>query len=331
MRWSARRAARRCRASASSPVDRRQRANQRRDARSRLRSAGDLRRLHADAAFVEPARRPAGLRPARFAFLPVAARVPLLLCAGAVAGEDGLAACVAAGFAQGTAGRPTRGPKPALSAIWPRSPRVMPAGCGRRGGGGDPRRRRRGRRAGLRRPATRRQAQRPRAGPSRGLRLGRALKRYTTSGMATDQGKTADVNVLAGLAELSGVRDGRGRHHHLPPAVHADRLRRHRRARARPALPPDAADAMHDWHAAHGAHLHRCRAVAAPVLLSAPRRGLAEAAAREARARAPSRRAGRCLDARQDRRAGAGCRGIARPGLCQRLPLAQGRVACATA
>ena len=39
------------------------------------------------------------------------------------------------------------------------------------------------------------------------------LKRYTTLGMATDQGKTANVTGLAILAALAGALDPRDRHH----------------------------------------------------------------------------------------------------------------------
>jgi sarcosine oxidase subunit alpha len=54
-------------------------------------------------------------------------------------------------------------------------------------------------------------------------------KRYTTLGMATDQGKLSNINGLAILAD-AGFADPAGRHHHLPPALHA---RHHRRAGGR--------------------------------------------------------------------------------------------------
>ena len=40
------------------------------------------------------------------------------------------------------------------------------------------------------------------------------LKRYTTLGMATDQGKTANVNGLALMAEITGKLDPADRHDH---------------------------------------------------------------------------------------------------------------------
>ena len=47
------------------------------------------------------------------------------------------------------------------------------------------------------------------------------LKRYTTLGMATDQGKMANVNGLGLMAEITGKIDRANRHHALPPALHA--------------------------------------------------------------------------------------------------------------
>ena len=45
------------------------------------------------------------------------------------------------------------------------------------------------------------------------------LKRYTTLGMGTDQGKTCNINALAIMAGLRGVDIPAGRHHHLPAAL----------------------------------------------------------------------------------------------------------------
>ena len=53
-------------------------------------------------------------------------------------------------------------------------------------------------------PAERRDRKGRGAVAPRGLSLGRALKRYTTLGMATDQGKTANVMAHAIVAELAG-------------------------------------------------------------------------------------------------------------------------------
>ena len=52
------------------------------------------------------------------------------------------------------------------------------------------------------------------------------LKRYTTLGMATDQGKTSNVPGLAIMAEATRQGDPRGRHDALPPALRAGLDRR---------------------------------------------------------------------------------------------------------
>ena len=66
-----------------------------------------------------------------------------------------------------------------------------------------------------------------------GFRAVEHLKRYTTLGMATDQGKTANVNGLALMAELTGNDHRRDRHDHVPPALHAGRDRGAGRAPSR--------------------------------------------------------------------------------------------------
>ena len=63
------------------------------------------------------------------------------------------------------------------------------------------------------------------------------LKRYTTLGMATDQGKTSQHARPRHLAERAACRSP-GRHDALPPAVHAGHARRAGRAAARRDLQP---------------------------------------------------------------------------------------------
>ena len=65
------------------------------------------------------------------------------------------------------------------------------------------------------------------------------VKRYTTTGMGTDQGKTSNVNALAIVAGKRGIADPGGRHHHLPHALHAGHLRRAGRPAQRRAVRPD--------------------------------------------------------------------------------------------
>ena len=59
------------------------------------------------------------------------------------------------------------------------------------------------------------------------------VKRYTTTGMATDQGKTSNMNALGLVAGAPRPPAAGGRHHDLPAALHAGDLRRHRRAEPR--------------------------------------------------------------------------------------------------
>ena len=68
-------------------------------------------------------------------------------------------------------------------------------------------------------------------------------KRYTTTGMATDQGKLGNVNAIAILAEATGQSMDAGRHHDLPALLHAGLLRRARRTLHRPSFPAGAQDA----------------------------------------------------------------------------------------
>ena len=108
------------------------------------------------------------------------------------------------------------------------------------------------------------------------------LKRYTTTGMGTDQGKTSNINALALLAQLSGQSPGevgstRFRPPFAPVTLGAIAGRRvgalYRPVKRLPA---------HDWHAAHGALFENfgdwCRPAAYPL----PGETLAAAAQREA-------------------------------------------------
>ena len=76
---------------------------------------------------------------------------------------------------------------------------------------------------------------------SEGFRSVEHLKRYTTLGMATDQGKTSNVLGLAVMAEATGKIHPRNRHDDLPPALQPGSHRRLRRPRARQGFPPDHA------------------------------------------------------------------------------------------
>jgi hypothetical protein len=54
------------------------------------------------------------------------------------------------------------------------------------------------------------------------------FKRYTTTGMSVDQGKTGNLNAFTVLGQLTGRATGMGNHHVSPPlhASHAGRDRR---------------------------------------------------------------------------------------------------------
>ena len=75
-----------------------------------------------------------------------------------------------------------------------------------------------------------------------GMRSIEHVKRFTTTGMATDQGKTSNMHGLAIAAETLGKADPGGRAHDLPRALHAGDLRRHRQPLTRSAVRSDAQD-----------------------------------------------------------------------------------------
>jgi NADPH-dependent 2,4-dienoyl-CoA reductase/sulfur reductase-like enzyme len=97
------------------------------------------------------------------------------------------------------------------------------------------------------------------------------LKRYTTLGMATDQGKIANVIGLAILAEASARRDPAGWHHDLPPALCAGEFRRGRGPSSRQGFSPDASATVARVGQGTRRGVHRDRRVAACAILSARR------------------------------------------------------------
>ena len=113
------------------------------------------------------------------------------------------------------------------------------------------------------------------------------LKRYTTLGMATDQGKTAQRQRPGDAGRGHRAPSRRGRHHHLPSALHAGRHRRLRRPPSRRGFPAGAADAVAWLGRGAGRGIRRGRAVAARAVLS-------EAAARRAGSERQPRGARRC-------------------------------------
>ena len=77
---------------------------------------------------------------------------------------------------------------------------------------------------------------------SEGFRSIEHVKRYTTTGMATDQGKTSGLNALATVAALP-ARGSRSRADHVSSALYAGDVRRARRHCARRAVRAGAAHA----------------------------------------------------------------------------------------
>ena len=131
------------------------------------------------------------------------------------------------------------------------------------------------------------------------------VKRYTTTGMGTDQGKTANVNALGIVAGDHRSVHRRDRRDHLSPALYAGHLRRGRRAQLRRHARPGPAHA--DARVARGARrrVRGRRPVEAAVVLPGRRRG--HGGRGRARGQGDPRRhrhPGR-LDARQNRSAGS--------------------------
>ncbi len=108
------------------------------------------------------------------------------------------------------------------------------------------------------------------------------LKRYTTTGMATDQGKTSNVNALARMAELRGasipeVGTTTFRPPFTPVAIGAIVGREHGRHFRATRLSP-----MHDWHVTHGAEMIEAGAWMRPRYYSEAGEDLRAGYAREA-------------------------------------------------
>jgi heterotetrameric sarcosine oxidase alpha subunit len=220
---------------------------------------------------------------ARGAFLPVAGVVPRLLCAGAAAGEDRLAATVATGFAAGAeAARLVRrdgavgdlAPPAVDDAGWCRDAALVSAICA---AGGD-----------AVAPAfVDLQHDVKRSDLALAHREGYVsvehLKRYTTAGMANDQGKTANVNVLGRLAELNGVAMGEvGTTTFRPPftpisfgAIAGGETGKHFR--------PTRLTSLDEWHVARGAPFVDAGLWRRPSCYPQPGESVADAALREAR------------------------------------------------
>ena len=138
-----------------------------------------------------------------------------------------------------------------------------------------------------------------------GFRIPEHLKRYTTLGMATDQGKTSNAQRRGGARQRHRALCRRGRHHDLPSALHPDRHQRLCRASPRPGFPPRAARAVACLGGGAGRRVRRDRPVAARALLPEARRGAARRG--EPRGGECPQRASACATCRRSAR--STCRG----------------------
>ncbi len=158
-----------------------------------------------------------------------------------------------------------------------------------------------------------------------GFRSIEHVKRYTTAGMATDQGKTSNLNALAIAAAATG---------RAMPAIGLTTFRMPYTpvtfgsfaGHARGALfDPVRRTPMHDWAAAKGAVFEDVGQWKRANHFPARRRG----GRGRGRARVPGGaergRPLRRLDARQDRDRRAGCGGVPEPHVCQCLDEARTR------
>ena len=144
-------------------------------------------------------------------------------------------------------------------------------------------------------------------------------KRYTTAGMATDQGKLGNVNAIAILAEATGrTMDQVGtttfRPYYTPVsfgAIAGPFVGHH--------FQPVRKTPLHDWAEEQGAVFVETGLWMRSSWFPQEGEDWLASASREVSGGARAGRPLRCLDARQDRRAGAGCGGISQPALLQHL------------
>ena len=109
------------------------------------------------------------------------------------------------------------------------------------------------------------------------------LKRYTTLGMATDQGKTSNVPGLAIMAEALGkpipeVGTTRFRPPFAPVSLGALAAERYGDIR------PERLTPMHDWHVEHGATMYSAGLWHRPMIYGQPGETVEQAYVREATA-----------------------------------------------
>ena len=109
------------------------------------------------------------------------------------------------------------------------------------------------------------------------------LKRYTTLGMATDQGKTSNVPGLAIMAAARGISipeagTTRFRPPYAPVSIGSVAAERYGE------LKPERLTPMHDWHVKHGATMYAAGLWHRPMIYGLPGETVEQAYVREARA-----------------------------------------------
>ena len=141
------------------------------------------------------------------------------------------------------------------------------------------------------------------------------LKRYTTTGMATDQGKLGNLNAIARVADLRGLSiPETGTTTFRPPftPVTIGSLVGHTTGHH---YQPTRLSPIHDWHVENGAKLTQAGLWIRPWYYPRGRPCTREC------------RDGGCLDPRQDRGSGAGRGGISQPALREWMEIARRRTA----
>ncbi len=116
-----------------------------------------------------------------------------------------------------------------------------------------------------------------------GYRSVEHLKRYTTLGMGTDQGKTANVNGLGILAELRGLEVPQVGHTTFRPPYTPVTLGALAGREVGKALRPVRRTPLHDWHLANGAVMVEAGLWLRPRYYPKPGEGIFEAQNREAK------------------------------------------------
>ncbi len=151
-----------------------------------------------------------------------------------------------------------------------------------------------------------------------GYRSVELLKRYTTLGMATDQGPHVEHQRPRDSRRSNRPRHSRRRHHGCAAALHAGRDRRLCRPSSRQGVSSDAPDCRPWLGRRTRRDLRRSRPVAARAMVRRARRTrLADHGRARSAAGARQRRRQRRLDPGQDRRTGRRRRSLSRPRLCQ--------------